>query len=352
MERARNEKMSRTFKAIYDQLLRESRAWQHVPGDHLNSLHKTIRSHKSSHAEEERVQNSIQDVLRQVNLLSKDYQRLQTSLRDSELDIDSLQRRLEGLMQDRAQKRIKPKVAVSETGSAEQDNVWRTKYIALVSNYAKETEQLKSHHADEIEQLRSHHATMVQELTSNYGAEVQVILQDHMDEAQKVRWDHQKEFQQLQQDHQNELQMLGERHDAAVKESQTAQEAKTSALLSKFETDTRQMREDIESLAGTLLVREQFTAIPDARLNRKFSDLVEAVQNLARSQWNVSTQPENWTAKVIEQLPTNSRRLQRHVLQDMTWTILHEQIFCSPFRVLGDEGTKLEQNWSYDCGGG
>lgn len=129
-------------------------------------------------------------------------------------------------------------------------------------------------------------------------------------------------------------------------------ECKASILRMKkeFAAQDARLRGDIESLNGALLARDRFTPITDHELESRFSDLVEDIDQLARPEWDFNQ--AEWTDNLLNRLSKNPKRLKKELLQDSLWMILYENIFCSPFRVFGEEGRKLEAQWNDAFGKG
>jgi hypothetical protein len=104
------------------------------------------------------------------------------------------------------------------------------------------------------------------------------------------------------------------------------------------------MRRDIESLNGSLLARDRFTPIGDHELKSRFLDLVNDVDYLARLEWKFNQ--TDWTNQLLARLSTNQRKLKKQILQGSLWITLYENVFCSPFRIFGEEGRTLEAQWN------
>lgn len=129
-------------------------------------------------------------------------------------------------------------------------------------------------------------------------------------------------------------------------------ECKATILRMKkeFAAQDARLRGDIESLNGALLARDRFTPITDHELESRFSDLVEDIDQLARPEWDFNQ--AEWTDNLLNRLSKNPKRFKKELLQDSLWMILYENIFCSPFRVFGEEGRKLEAQWNDAFGKG
>ena len=141
-------------------------------------------------------------------------------------------------------------------------------------------------------------------------------------------------------------------HDHAKVKSQLKAEfdMKTSQLQKAREAEARSLRKDIESLNGALLARERFKPATDNELEARFQDLAHDVGSLARLEWKSNR--TDWADEFLGRFSRNQRLLKKQILQDSVWVVLHETIFCSPFRALGEEGRSLEAHWTMIFGHG
>lgn len=78
----------------------------------------------------------------------------------------------------------------------------------------------------------------------------------------------------------------------------------------------------------------------------------QMVDDLSRQPWK--SKRTLWTDQTLQKLGgnRNDRLLKKNVLQDLAWTLLFQFLFDSPFRVLGDEGPRLEREWIQHYGQG
>ena len=82
-----------------------------------------------------------------------------------------------------------------------------------------------------------------------------------------------------------------------------------------------------------------------------FLEVVQMVDTLGRLVWKPNQKV--WNDEKLRQLGKNQnqRVLKKSILQDLIWKIMLKHIFCSPFRVFGNEGEKLEKEWREQCAG-
>jgi hypothetical protein len=90
----------------------------------------------------------------------------------------------------------------------------------------------------------------------------------------------------------------------------------------------------------------------DHELAIRFQNLASEVDEFARVRWD-NNQESTWLFpdKVLRK-SENERRTKQYIVQNTLWVILYERIFCTPFRMLGDEGKSLERIWVEKYGQG
>lgn len=79
----------------------------------------------------------------------------------------------------------------------------------------------------------------------------------------------------------------------------------------------------------------------DVEIKDKFLGLAQEVDMLARLEWK--TDQTGYPLEVLHSLFSTLKILKRQLLQDNIWILLNQHIFCSPFRVLGEEGGILQK---------
>ncbi|KAL2073567.1 hypothetical protein VTL71DRAFT_10893 [Oculimacula yallundae] len=192
----------------------------------------------------------------------------------------------------------------------------------LKIQHAKELKSLQSDFAEEKGNLKRN----IEKLKAEYDATIAAMEQEH--EAQ---------YQECAQQAAESEQKLREQHSAALKSLKASQVEQT-----------RKLKKDNDALSETLLQRDKYHAMSDKDLKAKFLSLSEDVENLARGKWKLNH--PKWTPGVLQSMLSNQRLLGKYIVHDTIWIILNENVFQSPFRVMGEEGQKLEQQWLADCG--
>ena len=117
-----------------------------------------------------------------------------------------------------------------------------------------------------------------------------------------------------------------------------------SRLKQTHKQQQERLQKDIQSRNKALIARESYSPITDGELKSMFSSLVRQVDNLARLKWTINQSP--WPDEELSRISDTPKRLQKQIMKETIWDILYEQVFCSPFRVFGTEGSVLESEWN------
>ncbi|CZR52812.1 uncharacterized protein PAC_02689 [Phialocephala subalpina] len=109
------------------------------------------------------------------------------------------------------------------------------------------------------------------------------------------------------------------------------------------------LQETNEVLQRALVKRSRFKAISDGEVASRFQQgIVIEVDELARVAWDIRWE-SSWPFSQQElQYATDKKQgkqAKRFLVQNDMWAILYEKIFCTPFRVFGNEGRAMEEEW-------
>ena len=212
------------------------------------------------------------------------------------------------------------------------------------------------------------HDSIISRMRQEHDSEISRISQEHDSEISRMSQEHEShrarliaQMAEMKQEHDSEQEQLRTSFDARKLHLERQKVEGEARLKSQFETkkaqlesmhatEKRRLQKDIEAYSGALLTRDEFKPMPDNEIKARFLDLVQEIDALARLEWR-SVQKE-WTTQVLLGLSVNQRLLRKQILQDSIWVILHENIFCSPFRIFGEEGGSLESQWNDEYGKG
>ncbi|KAH6724440.1 hypothetical protein BKA61DRAFT_588455 [Leptodontidium sp. MPI-SDFR-AT-0119] len=193
----------------------------------------------------------------------------------------------------------------------------------------------------EMAQMRRTHTIQVDQMVTKYENEKAALVTD----LQTAKGQYQKRLEemsiQLEQEiagKDKRLDALRAEHDAEKTAMRTAHEREKVSL-------TRGLQESVEVLKGALVRRDHFKAMSDHELSYRFQEISSEVDDIARIRWD-QRQGSTWAfTDQSFRHSENERRMKQYLIQNTLWVILYERVFCTPFRVLGEEGKALEREW-------
>ena len=159
---------------------------------------------------------------------------------------------------------------------------------------------------------------------------------------------HKEEIQKLKQQLSSELASKEQHHAQALAAANRHHEERRQEL--KTLQDRLQKRDNHVGLTDAEILNGKLDADGELEVYSLATILAE-VKNLAAWSWRDSR--DMWNEDVMSELAGDKqKRLKKLILGDLIWTFLYQNIFESPFRLLGDIGTKLENDWRKNFGEG
>ena len=234
----------------------------------------------------------------------------------------------------------------------DQSQAWTERWNKMLADHRKEVDGLKS----EINDLQQQYDKELEEL----DAERDKTLRDHKEKVAKLNLS----IKETQTSHAEEMTALKKAHDDRLASIKTKLKEREHKLEIKHQQNTKNLRASVRDLNDALLASDNdkyhgsvFTIpdlpqSPDGQIQDRFVEVQQLVEELGRLTWK--KERTMWPERLIptEESKTGSRLARKAIVQDMAWTLLFRSIFCSPFRVFGEEGLKLEKEWVEQCGKG
>jgi hypothetical protein len=205
---------------------------------------------------------------------------------------------------------------------------------------------------------------------AGYDQRYKKAIDDHKRELDQLKSDHKREFDRFISAHKQAVQLLSDKNEqeqsrlnAELANFQAKADAKTQQLIEYYEAreklaernkeeEMRSLKENTEKLKVALVDRSHFKGMTDHQLSTKFQDLADDIDDIAMVKWDSNKKNEwPWPQHVLAK-SENDRKLGHDIIKSSIWVILYQRIFCTPFRVLGDEGKSLEQQWAAASGYG
>lgn len=261
-------------------------------------------------------------------------------------------------------------IRVSHLESQKKEAEWRgeeAQYITRIDDIREERDQqaqLREERENTIRTLETKWALHVADVNTKHEEAERRMKEKYEEKERRMKEDHEFLMQGLQGTIQALTTHMEKQKDEFVVEKTKLEEAhrtKQDDLTEKFEAhqtklkqahkkQQEQLQKEIQSRNKALIAREKFSPMTDGDLKSVFSDLVAEVNALARLEWTLNR--SKWTDVLLRQVSDNPKRLQKQILKETIWNALFENIFCSPFRVFGEEGSVLESQWNKAFGKG
>jgi hypothetical protein len=253
------------------------------------------------------------------------FEQERTRLREerSRLELDNL--RLRGDL-DSMRKQCDSRIA--ETVEAHKNEM-----VEERRRHREAKEKIEASHKERMRELKCEHEEAILNLTEK-TAQVQ----------RTMTFDRQK----IENKHVEDLQEWETRYTTKIVQMEKSAKDSQSVLERRHAAQEASLRSDITSLNKALLAREAFDPPTDHDLTAPFEDfLIDLDQLVAKASKLWQPQDLGWTDNLLARLaPQNQQKtIRRQIIQDSVWVILNKNIFCSPFRVFGEEGERLEVEW-------
>jgi hypothetical protein len=208
----------------------------------------------------------------------------------------------------------------------------RDDYEKRISNAQPEFDQLWREKEEVHNQQMSAERVKYDNMVAEYESRLSQLVVKAEEEQQRLRDQLQAEQDQLQEER--------KQHDLDMKK----QEAR---LTQKHTHETLQLRTVNEELKQGLFQRKIFRGLRDRDLTSKFRVIMSQVQDIANLEWD-SRRTQDWPFSEHQLLDVhreNTRKLKKQIVQNTLWVLLYNNVFASPFRVLGAEARDLDNDW-------
>ncbi|KAH7342510.1 hypothetical protein BKA65DRAFT_504248 [Rhexocercosporidium sp. MPI-PUGE-AT-0058] len=200
--------------------------------------------------------------------------------------------------------------------------------------------------AIETNQLERNHALKLDQMVANYENEKKALVAD----LRNAKSQYDKRLGEMSIQLEQEIEGRDRRVDALKAEYESEKTEMRASHEKEKISLTRGLQESVEVLKGALVKRDHFKAMSDHELSYRFQEISSEVDDLARIRWD-QRQVSTWPFPDQSlQHSENERRMKQYLIQNTLWVILYERVFCTPFRVLGEEGKALERDWIHEFG--
>lgn len=227
---------------------------------------------------------------------------------------------------------------------------------ALALEQQTNKENLESERADHIREERELQAENAR-LRAKWEARYEKKMIEMQTEIEKVRVEWQLEYGRKEEELQGEYEKMKremqavidrlteERRDIELRCTKAAK-VEQKKLQQEWGAERMRLRSEIEEYKDELIARVRVKGLPDDQLTRRFKRIAGQIDILSRLPWDA--QRENdwpYPEHMLKQYSNNTRKLKQQIVQNSLWMLLHEVIFRSPFRIMGDAGRRLDADW-------
>jgi hypothetical protein len=261
-----------------------------------------------------------------------------------------------------------------------QNNRLEKQISEIQGKHENELGQMQEECNQRLEQLRVEHEKKMATIASEHMAQVQIVRDEFKQEEQELYGEiekHKLALQEAKKDveeietewrrkldeqkvlHENNMTQLEQIHAQNLND----QELRHRKFLEDSDLRHDARRQELLTLQDRLLRRDNHIGMKDneifsGRLDEKgeievqgFGTLSNQVQEFTAWDWREDRKA--WPNDTMVALTgTKQNRLKKLILGDLIWTTLFHSIFCSPFRLLGKAGEKIEEDWNKNFGEG
>jgi hypothetical protein len=230
---------------------------------------------------------------------------------------------------------------------------WQQELAAKEESHTFEQRRITLQWKQEVAEMAKRHESEISGLEET----IDDLKEEHVNQMDLMREEHEKKAASIRDNHESELAQWGIQAEK-VQEQHNSQLAKLRHQLDeingKHAAELKELRStfehELDAYSAALLARDKFKPTPDEQLRDFFLALVQDVESISQLEWKEDR--KKWPPQLIRRLSKNQRGLKQQILQDIIWHCLQEYIFCSPFRILGEEGKVLEKQWNDAYGKG
>jgi hypothetical protein len=256
----------------------------------------------------------------------------------------SLQEQKEKLDEDL--RRTRSSLLMAENKVTEGERIHSSKMDSKLSEFNSRLENSRLEHEQARMHMETKHRERVNDLLDKAEQKEATLKHNHHSKLSEFN----SRLEDSRLEHEQALMYMETKHRERVNDLLDKAEQDEATLKHNHQQETARLNKIIHGRTKAIVTRETFTPITDRDLKTKLTELSSKVDSLGKLQW--SPDRSTWRDDQLKQVRINSKKLQKSIIQETVWLVLHEYILCSPFRVFGTEGIKLEKQWNNAYGNG
>lgn len=302
------------------------------------------------------IHNTLSPLRREIRELQSEH--LQT-IKDLESDRAHDQRRFQQLLDE--EKRASRDLQASHKAQLQ----------TIKRQYDGELQYIDRQHKAELQGVKKQEKAGFErqliEITARNSADIEKIKRDQISVKKRLEenvWRLEESLAVFKSTAEEEKQNMTIMHDAKIASMEAKFLSDKNELERQYQTREVGLAAQTEELSAALITRDDdvytakiftISAIPqksDEKLRGSFTEIVKAVDDLSRLAWKLDQRAFTDADSVRLRGRSSDRLLRKAIIQDLLWSCLHEFLFASPFRILGEEGQELEKEWASQDGRG
>lgn len=327
---------------------------------------------KTSERQREQFTTTLSSKTDECEMLTKDKTELELSNNALLQDLDRLKKELINCRQEidelQTAKVLLERAAETQKKQSEDDMRRLTIHISDAEKAFHLSEQYRldeqSAYKSSLKSLMEEHKDHVSALNQTHQLKVAGMTREHRNDIAELKAKYEKKITQLTATASDREKELHSTHNKKVDELTTLANEREREF-KRIHTSTvahmdGQIRDlnvlllegDHENFRSLLLSTNSLPGKGDAKIKEYFLLVDQLVEKLANTAWKQN--PDHWTPQELKQAirGEGDRSVKKAIVQDILWTVLFQFVFCSPFRMLGDQGRKFELEWQEKCGQG
>lgn len=163
--------------------------------------------------------------------------------------------------------------------------------------------------------------------------------------------EYEKRITSLRQGYENQLVRKDTDYTNHIKQLELSWAQTERNLRQQHEVEKLRLQKENGELKQDLYGKgEQGKGLTDRELITRFKRLSTEIEEFSRIEWD-DTQEEQWplSEDALRNIhPRNVRRLKQEILHNCLWHSLHEFVFSTPFRIIGEYG-QIYDSTSYEA---
>lgn len=185
-------------------------------------------------------------------------------------------------------------------------------------------------------------------LALDRDTDIAIMLKQHEDNQRRTQKNHEAEVANIINTYEAREITTRKKHEAEVANIINDYEAQKISTQQNFEAERSawaRKEEDLKSAIVDQVKKDYFKSMGDGAVSNQFQGISNSIDEFSRVPWETAFEPSWPYPSHAFTRSDNSRRTKQYIIQNTLWIILYDRILRTPFRMLGEEGQDLENQW-------